>query len=117
MTEVEWDDDQEEDEEGEAPELDILLYTMAVSLSFHHSGRLGALQNMLETLNLLGLVDRKYLRDEGIFSYTATPTLLRLACESKGFFNGLREFKERGFITRKDLLALRKAFKRKHDFE
>ena len=72
---------------------------------------------MCETLHLLGLVDRKYLEDERVFSYTARPALLRLAYEAKCFFHGLRENKEKGFITRKHLLALRKAFERKEKLD
>jgi hypothetical protein len=112
--EAEWD----EDEEREAPpKVDILLYTLSMVLWFRHLERPDELPNMCETLHLLGLVDRKYLEDEGVFSYTARPALLRLVYEAKGFFYGLRENKERGFITRKHLLAWRNAFKRKDDFE
>jgi hypothetical protein len=71
-------------------------------LWFRQPERPDELPNMCKTSDLLGLVDRRYLRDEGLLSYTARPKLLRLAYESKGFFNGLREFKERGFITRND---------------
>jgi hypothetical protein len=86
-------------------------------LWFRDPERPDELPNMCATLRMLGLVDREFIKGEGVFSYTATPTLLRLAYESKHFFDGLREFKECGFITRQDFLALRRAFKRKDDFE
>jgi hypothetical protein len=107
MTDMEWDEDHRPPDK-----LDILLHTMSVLLWFNHPDRPDEAPNMCETLRMLGLVDRHLLRDEGVFSYTARPNLLRLAYGSDKFFRSLREFKKRGLITKEDLRALRSSFKR-----